>query len=132
MIFTLESIELKILGGLSHQLQEVSNHGRRIAATRCKVERDFRLIGTLEMPVRDAVDVHPPQGSGNDGNANANGDEVERRCEVRGFWSDARGETCCMARRNRCGGQSQTEPASLDYDCCAGQGRDRNCLTGAC
>jgi hypothetical protein len=94
MNVALESIELKILRGLSHQLQEVSNHRRRIAATGCEVERKCRLIGSLETPVHDTVDEHPPEGSGNKGNAKANGDEVEGRCVVRGFWSDARGETC--------------------------------------
>jgi hypothetical protein len=59
MNVALESIELKILRGLSHQLQKVSNHRRRIAATRCQIERKCRLIGSLETTVRDAVDVHP-------------------------------------------------------------------------
>jgi len=71
-------IECKILRSLFHQLQEVSNHRRRIAAPRCEVERKCRLIGSLEAPVRDAVDAHPLQGSGKQGNAKTNGDEVER------------------------------------------------------
>ena len=76
------SIELKILRGLFHQLQEVPNHCRRIAATRCEVERKRWLVGALETPVRDAIDVHPPQRSGNQGNTKTNGDKVEGRWEV--------------------------------------------------
>ena len=82
MNVALGSIGLKILRGLSHQVQEVTNHRRRIAATRCEVERKCRWMGSLETPVRDAVYVHPLQASGNKGNAKANGDKVEGRCEV--------------------------------------------------
>src|SRR5215472_3115944 len=99
-----------------HQIYELSHYCRGITATRCEQQRSFQLSRALEPTICHTVHVHPPQGSRNDGNTKADGDQIKCRCETGRFLADLGVEACRATSRKRGSIQAESMPTSYDNE----------------
>ena len=72
-------VYVTIPGTSLSQLQELSNHWRRIATSRRDAQRSFELRDTLEATKRHALDIDVLQRGCDDGDTETSSDQIQSR-----------------------------------------------------